>query len=195
MAHTLDGANGQVIAFAQNQRDEVRNLNGLAGALAAEPGMKQQTYIAFDDQRGRSNGGFGFDQARTLHAAKGMSEVQLIANTLQASEGGVSSGMHPVVPVAFDWTQNGRPSELSPTLRIGTGLDIPSGPAVLTGRAAGVRRLTPRECERLMGWPDDHTRYRADGSEIADGPRYRLCGNGVVANVAHWIGQRLMESQ
>ena len=34
------------IAFAQNQRDEVRNLNGVSGALAAEPGMKQQTFIA-----------------------------------------------------------------------------------------------------------------------------------------------------
>lgn len=55
-----------------------------------------------------------------------------------------------------------------------------------------VRRLTPRECERLMGWPDDHTRYRADGREIADGPRYRLCGNGVVASVSEWIGRRLI---
>jgi DNA (cytosine-5)-methyltransferase 1 len=54
-----------------------------------------------------------------------------------------------------------------------------------------VRRLTPRECERLMGWPSDHTRYRADGSEIPDGPRYRMIGNGVVAPVAAWIGRRL----
>lgn len=36
----------QPIAFTQNQRNEVRNLNGVAGALAAEPGMKQQTFIA-----------------------------------------------------------------------------------------------------------------------------------------------------
>jgi len=35
-----------VVAFAQNQRDEVRDLNGVAGALSAEPGMKQQTFIA-----------------------------------------------------------------------------------------------------------------------------------------------------
>jgi site-specific DNA-cytosine methylase len=45
-----------------------------------------------------------------------------------------------------------------------------------------------------MSWPDDHTRYRADGREIADGPRYRLCGNGVVSNVVAWIGRRLMAS-
>lgn len=55
-----------------------------------------------------------------------------------------------------------------------------------------VRRLTPRECERLMGWPDDHTRWRADGTELKDGPRYRLCGNGVVGTVARWLAVRLM---
>lgn len=58
--------------------------------------------------------------------------------------------------------------------------------------AAGVRRLTPRECERLMGWPDDWTRWAADGSEIADSHRYRMAGNGVVSPVAEWIGHRLV---
>lgn len=64
-----------------------------------------------------------------------------------------------------------------------------------TGDAAtlvGVRRLTPRECERLMGWPDDHTRWTAEGTAIADTHRYRMCGNGVVAPVAEWLGRRLM---
>ena len=37
----------------------------------------------------------------------------------------------------------------------------------------GVRRLTPLECERLQGWPDDHTRWSADGKEIPDSHRYR----------------------
>ena len=57
---------------------------------------------------------------------------------------------------------------------------------------AGVRRLTPLECERLMGWPDDWTRWTADGKEIADSHRYRMAGNGVVASVAEWIGHRLV---
>ena len=43
-----------------------------------------------------------------------------------------------------------------------------------------------------MGWPDDHTRWTADGREIADSYRYRMIGNGVVATVAEWIGHRLM---
>ncbi|ANS03774.1 site-specific DNA methylase [uncultured Mediterranean phage uvDeep-CGR2-KM24-C26] len=56
----------------------------------------------------------------------------------------------------------------------------------------GVRRLMPIECERLMGWPDDWTRWDVDGNEIADSHRYRMCGNGVVAPVAEWIGHRLV---
>lgn len=58
--------------------------------------------------------------------------------------------------------------------------------------AMGVRRLTPLECERLMGLPDFHTRWTADGREIPDSHRYRMCGNGVVATVAEWIGHRLV---
>jgi DNA (cytosine-5)-methyltransferase 1 len=83
-------------------------------------------------------------------------------------------------------------AEVAPTLN---GNDTAAGAARSTVLAAaddvGVRRLTPRECERLMGWPDDWTRYAADESEIADSHRYRLCGNGVVSPVAEWIGRRL----
>ena len=65
-------------------------------------------------------------------------------------------------------------------------------PTVLTPTMA-VRRLTPLECERLMGWPDDHTRYKADGTEQADTHRYKQCGNGVASPVAEWIGKQLMK--
>jgi DNA (cytosine-5)-methyltransferase 1 len=64
-------------------------------------------------------------------------------------------------------------------------------PKVMT-RDLAVRRLTPTECERLMGWPDFWTALRADGTAIADGPRYRMCGNGVVAPVAQWIAHRML---
>ena len=65
------------------------------------------------------------------------------------------------------------------------------GAIPMASHGMSVRRLTPRECERLMGWNDDHTRWRADGREVADGPRYRMCGNGVVAPVAAWIARRM----
>lgn len=56
---------------------------------------------------------------------------------------------------------------------------------------SGIRRLTPRECERLQGFPDDWTRWADDGREIADSPRYRMIGNAVTWPVAQWIGRRL----
>jgi DNA (cytosine-5)-methyltransferase 1 len=57
-----------------------------------------------------------------------------------------------------------------------------------------VRRLTPLECERLMGWPDDHTRWKADGTEQADTHRYKQCGNGVASPVAKWIAQHILKA-
>lgn len=55
----------------------------------------------------------------------------------------------------------------------------------------GVRRLTPLEAERLQGWPDDHTRWNADG-EIAATHRYRMVGNGVASPVAEWVARRIV---
>lgn len=58
-----------------------------------------------------------------------------------------------------------------------------------------IRRLTPTECERLMGLPDGWTKYGDfDGEikEISDTQRYKLCGNGVVVNVVEEIITRLM---
>jgi DNA (cytosine-5)-methyltransferase 1 len=49
-----------------------------------------------------------------------------------------------------------------------------------------VRRLTPLECERLMGWPDDWTAGQADTH------RYKQCGNGVASPVAQWIGEQIL---
>lgn len=57
-----------------------------------------------------------------------------------------------------------------------------------------VRRLTPRETERLQGFPDDWTRYAADGREIADGNRYRMMGNAVTVNVTRWLARRIREA-
>lgn len=55
------------------------------------------------------------------------------------------------------------------------------------------RKLTPIESERLQGYPDDWTRYGADGSEQKDIHRYQQCGNGVTAPVAQWVGEQVMK--
>jgi len=58
---------------------------------------------------------------------------------------------------------------------------------LVAGASNPVRRLTPLECERLMGWPDNWTEGQADSH------RYHQCGNGVASPVAEWIGKQLMK--
>jgi DNA (cytosine-5)-methyltransferase 1 len=85
-------------------------------------------------------------------------------------------------------------SEVAATLRSGGDGGVPSsrGEQLVTEPTMAVRRLTPLECERLMGWPDDHTRYKADGTEQADTHRYKQCGNGVASPVAQWIAKHIL---
>ncbi|HFD6663730.1 phage N-6-adenine-methyltransferase [Salmonella enterica] len=59
----------------------------------------------------------------------------------------------------------------------------------------GVRRLTPVECERLQGFPDNHTQISWRGKDAADcpdGPRYRAIGNSMAVPVMRWIGERIL---
>ncbi len=91
--------------------------------------------------------------------------------------------------IGFSHTQGLDPQPTddgTPTLRAGGG-----GMAVAQNMT--VRRLTPVECERLQGWPDDHTLYRADGKTNPDSTRYKMTGNGVAAPVAKWIAEQLTD--
>jgi len=78
--------------------------------------------------------------------------------------------------------------EQAPTLRAGCdnyGLHHPP---------MAIRRLTPKECERLQGFPDDWTKipYRnKDADQCPDGPRYKACGNSMAVPVMRWIGERI----
>lgn len=77
---------------------------------------------------------------------------------------------------------------VTPAVRVADGNGIPQ---IMRGDVVGVRRLTPVEVERLMGWPDDHTRWTEFGKEISNKHRYMMCGNGVVAPVAEWVARRI----
>jgi len=57
--------------------------------------------------------------------------------------------------------------------------------------AVQVRRLTPRECERLQGFPDDYTLIPYRRKLAADGPRYKALGNSMAVPVMRWIGERI----
>ncbi len=82
--------------------------------------------------------------------------------------------------------------EVSPAVKVGSGLGIPSPPAV--AQAMTVRRLSARECERLQGFPDDWTLIpwrKKPASECPDGPRYKALGNSMACNCMAWIGERI----
>lgn len=97
--------------------------------------------------------------------------------------------------VAF-YTNQGRPSADCS--------DGESSPSLKANGVAGVRRLTPRECERLQGFPDDWTLVAAEesvargrkafgihGGGSSDSQRYKAIGNSVAVPVIRWIGERL----
>lgn len=78
--------------------------------------------------------------------------------------------------------------EMSGSLKCGGSAPIAGSPAMV------VRRLTPRECERLQGFPDDWTRIPWRGrpaEECPDGPRYKAIGNSMAVPVMRWIGERI----
>ena len=82
---------------------------------------------------------------------------------------------------------------MSITASYGTGgVGLASKPMALCEDT--VRRLTPVECERLQGFPDDYTRipYRnKDAERCPDGPRYKAMGNSMAVPVMRWIGERI----
>ena len=99
----------------------------------------------------------------------------------------LANGAHPPA-IGFDWyasQSQGMPTleECAPPLR------TTMQPAASFGYA--VRRLTPRECERLQGYPDDYTAIRYRGKPATDGPRYKALGNSWAVNCARWIGRRI----
>jgi DNA (cytosine-5)-methyltransferase 1 len=97
-----------------------------------------------------------------------------------------------VVAISLRGREGGATAELSgdvmPALRTGGG----GGDKPHALGSFGVRRLTPRECERLQGFPDDYTKIEWRGrpaEQCPDGPRYRALGNSMAVPVMAWIGR------
>jgi DNA (cytosine-5)-methyltransferase 1 len=208
----------QPIAFAQNQRDEVRIMQ-VAGALAAEPGMKQQTFLAhaipidtMNMTPGHSSGGLGFgqpgDPSFTLtkghsHAVAQPVAFQQTADCLTAAYGtkwnGNASATNGSLFAAQAFTA---PAEVGPCMgssgppysRTGNERVETEALAVTTQPPMAVRRLTPVECERLQGFPDNYTQIpwrKKPSDECPDGPRYKALGNSWAVPVVAWIGRRI----
>ncbi len=212
--HNLVGC----MAFAQNSRNEVRLQGGdgqISGALAADDGMKQRTYVAFaqNSQSVFSTSGNGVwrEGIGPLRAREQDSHENLC---LAFAERGRAEGR------TLEYLEEQAYCLMNP----GSGGRTHSR-QIMTPQLQ-VRRLTPRECERLQGFPDDYTAvpyrihklpkrivlrsYRrylrrmarqckeplsfADTLKCADGPRYKALGNSMAVNVMRWIGERIAQA-
>lgn len=114
----------------------------------------------------------------------------LKAEGFDASEDGTGR-RQPIVAAAFDVQQITNPQNRAsvvdgaptPTMAKQTRMHVIADVA--------VRRLTPRECERLQGFPDDYTLVPVRNKPAADGPRYKALGNSMAVPVMRWIGARI----
>ena len=166
IAHTLEQINSQAVAF---------NLRGREGGSIPEPspmasiraasGGSSNSYIAFSAKD------YGADVGGIAPTLRGMCH-----DSSHANGGGQ-------IAVAAPLTASyGKQVDSS---------DTSSGPPNILHSEMAVRRLTPRECERLQGFPDDYTLVEYRGRLAADGPRYRALGNSMAVPVMRWIGERI----
>jgi len=150
------------------------------------------------------------DEARSLKGPSGNQRTLVVGNiypsggeagrvidsrgvypTVKQGKRGGKAGMPPIAEgklALFDGHPDGKPRN---ALRSGRTPELGILPNMR------IRRLTPRECERLQGFPDDWTRWGIDEDgkkiEISDTQRYRMMGNAVTVNVVEFLGRRLRE--
>ena len=192
-----------VVAFAVNQRDEIRDLQGKAGALQAQPGMKQQTFciagniIGRENQNGGHQLGVGKAVSFTLNTvdrhAVAVGNGQMHQTKLSDKVGALNT-MHDQQCVIFRQGGFGdyEKSEKAMTIKASGG-DLGGGSENLAMQKS-VRRLTPTECERLQGLPDGYTDIEYKGKPAPDSKRYKALGNGMAQPCASWIIKRIVET-
>lgn len=149
-----------------------------------DPCVSTETAFALGRNNGQENA-----LAVALRGREGGATAELgdeIQNCLRAS-----SGAHVLAPViGWDNDLNASKEQMGTLLKGGDG-----------GRHEGVmlstmavRRLTPVECERLQGFPDNYTLIpwrNKPASECPDGPRYKALGNSWAVPNVRWIGERI----
>ena len=122
-------------------------------------------------------------------------ELGDVCTTVSATYG-TGGGNVPVTiqPIAFEPGKMKRlgygdaEAGLSPTLRADAGDN-----QVAASIGMAVRRLTPVECERLQGFPDNYTDIKTKNKATPDGPRYKALGNSMAVPVMRWIGERIQK--
>jgi DNA (cytosine-5)-methyltransferase 1 len=133
--------------------------------------------------------GGGFDGPVAFHPTQDPISSTNVCHTIGTGNGQGCA----TAAVAFDWKMGEKArsiainEEQAPTL--GAQADRYAVQAAMQ-----VRRLTPVECERLQGFPDNYTAIpwrKKPASECSDGPRYKALGNSWAVPVVRWIGRRI----
>jgi hypothetical protein len=188
-AYTLQANHTHAVAFAQNTRDEVRLVNGdgqIVGALAAQPGMKQTSYVAIDAAHafkvrgGCEGGGKGYLGSDEVAFTISTHQDQHIFSEPAAAAHEAFQPTADCLTAAYGTKWNGNASATNGSL--------------FAQQQSTVRRLTPVECERLQGFPDNFTAIpwgKKEAADCPDGPRYKALGNSMAVPVMRWIGERI----
>lgn len=169
-------------SFAANQRGEVRLQGGDGDVFGAIP-------TAWSGKRAQGVAvSYAFSAGQSAKAGSiGLQPEQ--SPTLRAGESGTNM-VPTVVCLADDDAKSSADVDMCGSLKVG-------GAPSTAGTGWEVRRLTPRECERLQGFPDDWTRIPWRGKpaeECPDAPRYKAIGNSMAVPVMRWIGERIEEA-
>jgi DNA (cytosine-5)-methyltransferase 1 len=114
-----------------------------------------------------------------------------VAVPLTNRSDGTGTGPTVMQSVGFDSYNLCETGDVTQTLKSPSGGVTESIGAVI--QAMAVRRLTPKECERLQGFPDNYTDIKPKGKATPDGPRYKALGNSMAVPVMAWIGKRIQE--
>ena len=204
------GNKPEVIAFAQNQREEVRNVGDKAVSLAAEAGMHCQTFVALDMSHAcdviRDCG----EVSPGLQARMGTGGNQ-VPLTYQQTTGTLSPGAHAGSYNGQDAYNDmlvcGATPDVAHALRAKANCAYREDAETYPVQNMVVRRLTPLECERLQGFPDHWTDigewydsqtgegYWVDSlgkrHKTADSPRYKALGNSIALPFWDFLAKRI----
>ena len=190
------------IAFTQNQREEVRDLEDVATAVQAESGTHQQTYVAtcIGNGQGDIASHISEDVSQTLNCMHDPMAVYVpeVGHDLKAkSNCQFREDSETYVATAVDCRNATENPNVNGTLQAKEqGQNLNSNNVCRTNNV--VRRLTPMECERLQNFPDLWTSigdwvdskgklHKGD----ADSPRYKALGNSIALPFWDWLLGRI----
>jgi DNA (cytosine-5)-methyltransferase 1 len=199
-AYTLQGGgatsqNSQGMGWNEDISFTLNNTDVHGVAIAFEPGIAQ---------REGGDNRFVEDLSPTIRSNMGDNQVAA-AYAVDVYNQAIDGNVTATLTEACGGTNTSGPKVLAPTLtasnnpsRSPQSTEVTNQVASVYAATMAVRRLTPIECERLQGFPDNHTMIpwrKKPAEDCPDGPRYKAMGNSMAVPVMNWIGKRIQMVQ